>query len=193
MWYIQEGENTLCESSQTRRNAGKPFPTNNTVLGVQVEEKGVLPLMSLERPLPVTRTFTTLNDNQNRALFHFLIRLAPRGSGDVLIEIEVRGSGAKRCMVLLVKRGRLGRRSAPQQEAKRRGGRRKRRGSVRSPSYRIQWGDTLWRITERYYGDGDLYPLLAVENDITDPDVIVGGKDIRLPWKIDDRARIDSR
>jgi hypothetical protein len=319
-------------------------------LGVQVEEKGVLPLMSLARPLPSVRMFTTLNDNQNRALFHFLVRtkdspgwysagrvfmdglapapageptlelkLTPRGSRNVLIEIEDRGSGAKRRMVLLPQGGgqpagsglvgrpeggvvRPGegvtllpekkagrplpgatralravlvalaalaaaviaglllfapprlreiaprlfsreameaatppeaagppgatpsvpspeagqpsrreaerptgeetfalpepgqqpqrRQPASQQEAKGPGG-----GGVRpeAPSYRVQWGDTLWRITERYYGDGDLYPLLAVENNITDPDVIIGGQDIRLPRKIDDRARIDTR
>ena len=65
--------------------------------------------------------------------------------------------------------------------------------SPEAPSYRIQWGDTLWRITERYYGDGDLYPLLAVENGIADPDVLIGGQDIRLPGKIDDQARIDNK
>ncbi|UCF97557.1 MAG: hypothetical protein JSV89_20645 [Spirochaetaceae bacterium] len=66
--------------------------------------------------------------------------------------------------------------------------------SARDTSYHhIQWGDTLWRITERYYGNPELYPLLAVENDIADPNLIIPGWDIRLPQKIDERERKDAR
>jgi hypothetical protein len=47
--------------------------------------------------------------------------------------------------------------------------------------YSITWGDTLWRITERFYGNRNLYPALANANRLPDPDVIVAGKTILLP------------
>jgi hypothetical protein len=58
-------------------------------------------------------------------------------------------------------------------------------------SHRIQWGDTLWRITERYYGNPRLYPLLAVENEISNPNLLIPGTNIRLPRKIDEQERKD--
>jgi len=57
-------------------------------------------------------------------------------------------------------------------------------------SHRVQWGDTLWRITQRYYGDGSLYDLLAGENALSDPNLIITGSEIRLPPRIDDQDRI---
>ncbi len=56
-------------------------------------------------------------------------------------------------------------------------------------SYRVQWGDTLWQITEQYYGNPYLYSLLAGENAIVDPDLIIPGTELRLPQRIDDRDR----
>jgi hypothetical protein len=56
-------------------------------------------------------------------------------------------------------------------------------------SYRVRWGDTLWRITEQYYGNPHLYSLLAGENAIVDPDLILPGTELRLPPRIDDRER----
>jgi hypothetical protein len=47
--------------------------------------------------------------------------------------------------------------------------------------YSITWGDTLWRITERFYGNPDLYPAVANANRLPDPDVIVAGKTLLLP------------
>lgn len=47
--------------------------------------------------------------------------------------------------------------------------------------YRITWGDTLWRITERFYGDRDLYRQLAEGNNLNDPDYIIAGEALRLP------------
>jgi len=53
--------------------------------------------------------------------------------------------------------------------------------SVEQDWYRISWGDTLWRIAERFYGDRDLYPELAESNRLSDPDRIIAGEAIRLP------------
>ncbi|OHD25935.1 MAG: hypothetical protein A2064_02555 [Spirochaetes bacterium GWB1_66_5] len=56
-------------------------------------------------------------------------------------------------------------------------------------SHRVQWGDTLWRITERYYGNPYLYDLLAGENALPDPDLLIPGTELRLPPRIDDQDR----
>jgi nucleoid-associated protein YgaU len=56
-------------------------------------------------------------------------------------------------------------------------------------SHRVQWGDTLWRITERYYGNPHLYDLLAGENALSDPDLLITGTELRLPSRIDDQDR----
>jgi nucleoid-associated protein YgaU len=53
----------------------------------------------------------------------------------------------------------------------------------------VQWGDTLWRITERYYGNPYLYDLLAGENALSDPDLLIPGTELRLPSRIDDQDR----
>jgi hypothetical protein len=46
--------------------------------------------------------------------------------------------------------------------------------------YLIMWGDTLWRIAERYYGNRDLYGKLAESNNLADPDRILAGKTLKL-------------
>ncbi len=50
--------------------------------------------------------------------------------------------------------------------------------------YLVQWGDTLWRITESYYGDRSLYPELAERNLLADPDLIISGQSLFLPPKL---------
>ena len=55
--------------------------------------------------------------------------------------------------------------------------------------HEIVWGDTLWRITERYYGNRDLYPELAESNDLLDPDLIIAGESLQLPPAIEGRQR----
>ncbi len=47
--------------------------------------------------------------------------------------------------------------------------------------HQIAWGDTLWRIAERYYGDRSLYFELADSNSLVDPDFIVAGQSLKLP------------
>jgi nucleoid-associated protein YgaU len=62
-----------------------------------------------------------------------------------------------------------------------------------SELYKIMWGDTLWRITERFYGDRDLYPELAEGNNLIDPDLIIAGEDLQLPPEIGNRQRLRDR
>ncbi len=53
----------------------------------------------------------------------------------------------------------------------------------------IAWGDTLWRIAERYYGERGLYRQLAESNSLDDPDRIVAGRTLLLPPALADRER----
>ena len=50
--------------------------------------------------------------------------------------------------------------------------------------YRIYRGDTLWRITQRFYGDWRMYPKLAESNHLLDPNHIIAGDTLYLPLKI---------
>ncbi len=47
--------------------------------------------------------------------------------------------------------------------------------------YQIRWGDTLWRISERFYGERGLFEELAEANQLADPDYIIAGREIYLP------------
>lgn len=47
--------------------------------------------------------------------------------------------------------------------------------------YRIKWGDTLWDISNAYYKNPWLYPVIAKENDIKNPDYILAGASIYIP------------
>jgi nucleoid-associated protein YgaU len=317
-----------------------------------VEERKILPILDLAQAKPATRYFTTLHDNQPKALFHFYLRpnktdaqwlsvgsvfleglrpapagqptfelrLGPESSGDILLELLDRSSGMRKRLLFLASqlaagippgaRSRLadleppaaghvlrarGRDSAkrlpehPGRQPQRRGRPRKlllavaafvsaalvilivlllttTGGFVRRPAarlqaaekveqapaggslpdapkgegstdeedaqpgreeepgaagtagaaeavlpgeagtedqqgvgqggeslhYRIHWGDTLWGITERYYGNAELYPLLARENAIANPHLLIAGTEIRLPPKIDEEDRKDA-
>lgn len=44
-------------------------------------------------------------------------------------------------------------------------------------------GDTLWKIAERYYGDGSLYPNIFEANKdiLKDPNKIKIGQKLRIP------------
>ena len=55
--------------------------------------------------------------------------------------------------------------------------------------YQIIWGDTLWRISERFYGERWLYPELAEINRLQDPDFIIAGHTLYLPFEINGRRR----
>ena len=47
--------------------------------------------------------------------------------------------------------------------------------------YEIKWGDTLWDIAATYYRNPWLYPKIARENRITNPDLIFAGTRLFIP------------
>jgi nucleoid-associated protein YgaU len=47
--------------------------------------------------------------------------------------------------------------------------------------YKVKKGDTLYKITERYTGDGWNYPKVARENKIPNPDLIFPDQKIKVP------------
>ncbi len=47
--------------------------------------------------------------------------------------------------------------------------------------YEIKWGDTLWDISATYYRNPWLYPKIAKENNITNPDLIFAGTKLFIP------------
>ena len=47
--------------------------------------------------------------------------------------------------------------------------------------YMVQWGDTLWDISEAFYRDPWLYHRIAQHNNIKNPDFILSGFYIRIP------------
>jgi nucleoid-associated protein YgaU len=48
--------------------------------------------------------------------------------------------------------------------------------------HQVQSGDTLWGLAERFYGDGRLFMVISVINDISDPDHIVVGQELEIPY-----------
>lgn len=49
--------------------------------------------------------------------------------------------------------------------------------------YEIEKGDTLWKVAEKFYGNGSQYTKIFEENKevIKDPDLIYPGQKIRIP------------
>lgn len=49
--------------------------------------------------------------------------------------------------------------------------------------YEIEKGDSLWKIADKFYGDGNKYTQIFEENKevIKDPDLIFPGQKIRIP------------
>jgi nucleoid-associated protein YgaU len=49
--------------------------------------------------------------------------------------------------------------------------------------HEVKKGDTLWKISERYYGDGSLYMKIfeANRNILKDPNLIKVGQKLRIP------------
>jgi nucleoid-associated protein YgaU len=49
-------------------------------------------------------------------------------------------------------------------------------------NYTVQTGDTLFGIAEREYGDGELYPVIAEMNNLANPDLILVGQELLVPY-----------
>ena len=49
--------------------------------------------------------------------------------------------------------------------------------------HEVTKGETLWKIAERYYGDGSLYPKIFEANKdvLKDPNLIRVGQRLRIP------------
>jgi nucleoid-associated protein YgaU len=49
--------------------------------------------------------------------------------------------------------------------------------------HEVQKGETLWKIAQRYYGDGSLYPKIfeANKDTLKDPNLIRIGQKLRIP------------
>jgi nucleoid-associated protein YgaU len=48
--------------------------------------------------------------------------------------------------------------------------------------YEVVSGDTLWALAERFYGDGSLYPVISIINNLSDPDQIFVGQELEIPY-----------
>ncbi len=49
-------------------------------------------------------------------------------------------------------------------------------------NYTVQQGDTLFGIAAREYGDGELYPVIARMNNLANPDLILVGQELLVPY-----------
>lgn len=49
-------------------------------------------------------------------------------------------------------------------------------------NYQVQPGDTLFAIARREYGDSTLYPVIARQNQLSNPDLIVVGQQLLIPY-----------
>ena len=48
-------------------------------------------------------------------------------------------------------------------------------------TYTVVSGDTLWAISERFYGDGSKYQLIADASGVSNPDLIYPGQVLTIP------------
>jgi LysM repeat protein len=48
-------------------------------------------------------------------------------------------------------------------------------------TYTVESGDTLWAISERFYGDGSKYQIIADASGISNPDLIFPGQVLTIP------------
>ncbi|MEZ0050110.1 nucleoid-associated protein YgaU [Mycobacterium sp. MAA66] len=48
-------------------------------------------------------------------------------------------------------------------------------------TYTVQSGDTLWAISEQFYGDGNRYPEIAAASGVDNPDLIQPGQLLTIP------------
>jgi nucleoid-associated protein YgaU len=48
-------------------------------------------------------------------------------------------------------------------------------------TYTVVSGDTLWAISERFYGDGSKYQVIADASGVSNPDLIHPGQELTIP------------
>jgi nucleoid-associated protein YgaU len=48
-------------------------------------------------------------------------------------------------------------------------------------TYTVVSGDTLWAISERFYGDGSKYQVIADASGVANPDLIHPGQELTIP------------
>jgi len=53
--------------------------------------------------------------------------------------------------------------------------------SITEKSYKVEKNDSLWKIAVRAYGDGYQWPKIAQANNLSNPDLIETGQELRLP------------
>jgi hypothetical protein len=53
--------------------------------------------------------------------------------------------------------------------------------SAASITHKVRWGDTLWDIAAKYYGDPWLYRRIAKENGLTNANKLVSGTVVKIP------------
>jgi nucleoid-associated protein YgaU len=56
------------------------------------------------------------------------------------------------------------------------------RNSEKVKNYEVQPGDTLFAIAQREYGDGSLYTVIAHQNHLANPDLIIIGQQLLIPY-----------
>lgn len=49
-------------------------------------------------------------------------------------------------------------------------------------TYQVQPGDTLFALARREYGDSTLYPVIARQNHLANPDLILSGQQLLIPY-----------
>jgi nucleoid-associated protein YgaU len=48
-------------------------------------------------------------------------------------------------------------------------------------THKVRWGDTLWELAAKYYGDPWLYRRIAKENGLTNANKLVSGTVVKIP------------
>lgn len=53
---------------------------------------------------------------------------------------------------------------------------------LKNKIHNVKKGDTLWSISKKYYGKGNLFYHIAIANKIDNPDIIKVGDKLKIPY-----------